>query len=169
MSSSANDRPENEEKILLSELVRPRFPALYAPLLIAVAVAAYSVFWMVPVPRVIFRVILTSCGAVMLLMMILAALRRTAVSFLYELSEDTLLISRIFIRHKKVFAAVRLSEIEKMERFAAGLPKGRRKNACVTRLPACEKGISVVTRDSVYLIEPSESFARTLSRLAAGK
>lgn len=166
MRSSANDPSLDEKTVLLSEEVKPRTATGYAVLLFFISLAFWSVFWMVPVPRPIFRIILVALGSVMLLFMLVAVVRRTMVSFLYVLTDEELLVFRVLFGKKKQFISLKLSEIIRMDRLTAGLPEGKRKNACVTRLPACDRGFYILTAAYVLLIEPSENFARTLSRTA---
>ena len=167
MNSSAH-KPDGET-VLLSEEVRPRATPLYTCLLFFIALAVFSCFLMAPVPRVLYRIILVLIGACFLIGMTFCAIRRTAVSFIYELTGDSLYITRVLWRHRTPCAMLKLCDIEKMDRLSAGLPRGKRVNACVTRLAACEKGVYLLTASALILIEPSESFARTLSHAAAVK
>ena len=148
---------------------RPRHVFFLSALSLADGVATA----LMPAGRIEMRIVFAGTGLVLFLLLESYALRYTAVSFRYEIHENTFLVFRLIRGREKPVLSFPLREIRTMYPVRSS-PPGLKRNACPTLRGRRIAGTAVFygeqARPRAVVIECSYEFARALSReaVAAG-
>ncbi len=137
----------------------------------ALSLLTGAVTALLPAETVAARVIFAAAGLALFLLLESYALRFTAVSFRYEIREESFLVLRVIRKREKPLLSIPLRAIYAMYPVGA-FPARHAKNACPTLRGKNSTGTAILYRvpesgrERAVLIECSYSFARALSREA---